>query len=126
MEFIIPYLLPYLFSFSDVTLTFYQFFLMKKKGVENHKLELNPIVRYLFKGGPSPLKYVIAITYTYSIMFILFWLLGKSGNVYNLIWCCGVASGMLLIPNIYHITNIKRYKQFWHDERYWEITKIIK
>lgn len=113
-------LLPYIFSFSDVTLTFYQFFLMKKKGIVNHRLELNPIVKYLFKGGPNPIKYIIAIIYTFSLITILIHFSG------SLSWMLGVMTGMLLIPNIYHLANIRRYKQFWNDQRYWDITKEIR
>lgn len=48
-----------IFSFVDITMTFYQFFLVKKINIIGSVKELNPIFSRIIKNNPTPIKYII-------------------------------------------------------------------
>jgi hypothetical protein len=121
----------YIFCFSvlDVTLTYYQFFLMQKKDVYDSKCEKNPIARIFFKNGIYPLKMLFTYIYTLCILFIIIWIYFNYainlGELYvnSLL---SIVMGILFTVNMYHIFNIRTHKEFWNDDIYWYHRKHIK
>jgi hypothetical protein len=131
MQNFITGILYYIFIFSalDVTLTYYQFFLMQKKDVYDSKCEKNPLARIFFKNGISPLKMLFTYMYTFGIIFIIVWFyfthLINYGELYvnSLL---SIVMGILFTVNMYHIFNIRTYKEFWNDNIFWDHRKHIK
>ena len=105
-------------SFIDVTMTFYQFHLLSKKGTFGPKNELNPLFRMIIGKSPSPLKFLIVGVLAQTVFFLLI----KSAK--DNLFVMGAISGMLTIVNLTHIYNIKKITTKWNDVKYWEKSKF--
>lgn len=106
-----------LLSGCDVTLTFYTFYLMGKKGLFDPDHEINPVGRYLLRKGLSVKRYLLMAALALSVLSGAMWF-GSPGVAWFI-------TGALVVANMGHSANIKYIKDVWNDEAYWFFRKKV-
>ena len=107
-------------SCIDLTMTFYQFFIVNKFKLVGYIQEVNPIHSKIIKNNPTPLKYLICGTISQSLLIFVICM-----TKYDRLFI-GLFIGMLVIVNVFHYYNIKMIKKiclkkkkdnnkFWDD-----------
>lgn len=115
--FVIEILLLYLL---DGILTYYQFFLDKKKGTVNFDREKVFVAKWIFKK--TNLKpYGFLISSLPSFVFIFFWLIFIP-NIFILY----LALAFQIVVNYDHIKNIWGIKRNWDNKDFWKKRAEVK
>lgn len=113
------YIFPiYLFSFFDITLTFYQFHLLQKKNLSKEfigSLEGNLVIKPLIKKfGVNPIILLICFIWVYSVITVLIFLCQFEP------YPMGILAGALFVPIMYHLGNLGVYRKNWDNVLYWD------
>ena len=97
----------------DITLTHYQFYVLKKYGILNMKFERNIIPRLFLRNNPSPLNYLVMcfVLCPSLIGFLIFVSMIDVMPIYAVL-------GMILMVNIYHVENLRILKANSGDPNY--------
>lgn len=104
-------------SLLDITLTYYYFFMMDKKGVFDPKEEKGIVPKFFIKGGLTSKGFLWAsittVLYVWAVLVFVPVLIPY-------------VIGVSFMVNMMHYHNISNIRKFWNNARYWEIYKEIK
>ena len=95
-----------LLSVIDITMTFYQFFIVKKINLFGFVAELNPIFSRIINNNPTPIKYIICTLIAQSLFIIAIYFSQYDKLV------IGIFIGILSCVIRFHFRNISEIKKY--------------
>lgn len=102
----IDYYVALFLLYTDITLTFYTFFLWKKVGNPDYNNELNIFTRLIMKKiGITPFSYLICSAWSFTLFITI------TRITLDLIRFLSMFIGALVVVNIIHLTNISRINE---------------
>lgn len=105
-------------SALDITLTHYQLFLDKKKGVLDMNTEQSLIPKLIMGNNPNPVNYVVGSFLSQGMLILISILAGPV--------LINIFFGMLLMVNYYHWIYIQDRKRGWDNKYYWKVLRKVK